>query len=66
MGNVKKVACKNGFTQFNDDYMKSYSDDSDAGYFLKVYFQYPGKFLELHNDVLFSLKEWKLKKLKNL
>ena len=30
--------------------MKSYSDDSDAGYFLKVLFQYPGKFLELHND----------------
>ena len=37
--------------------MKRYSDDSDAGYFLKVYFQYPEKFLELNSDVLFSLKE---------
>ena len=28
-------------TQFNEDFIKSYNEESDAGYFLEVEAQYP-------------------------
>ena len=36
-------------SQFNEDFIKSYNEESDEGYFLEVDVQYPEKLHELHN-----------------
>ena len=40
-------------SQFNEDFIKNYNEESDKGYFLEVDVQYPEKLHELHNDLLF-------------
>ena len=42
-------------SQFNEDFIKSYNEESGEGYFLNV--QYLEKLYELHNDLPFLLKE---------
>ena len=37
-------------SQFNEDVIKNYNEDSDEGYFLEVDVQYPERLNELHND----------------
>ena len=37
-------------SQFNEDFIKSYNEERNEGYFLKVDVQYPEKLHELHND----------------
>ena len=39
-------------SQFNEDFIKNYNEESDKGYFLEVDVQYPEKLHELHNDLL--------------
>ena len=39
-------------SQFNEDFIKNYNEESDEGYFLEVDIQYPEKLHELHNDFL--------------
>ena len=41
-------------SQFNEDFIKNYNEDSDEGYFLEVDLQCPEKCHELHNDLSFS------------
>ena len=53
-------------SQFNEDYIKNYNEESDEGYFLEVDIQYPGKLNELHNDVPFLPERKKIKKVKKL
>ena len=38
-------------SQFNEDFIKNYNEESDEGYFLEVDVQYPPKLQELHNDL---------------
>ena len=38
-------------SQFNEDFIKNYKEESDKGYFLEVDFQYLEKLHELHNDL---------------
>ena len=40
-------------SQFNEDFIKSYNQESDARYFFEVDVQYPKKLHELHNDLPF-------------
>ena len=40
-------------SQFNEDFIKSYNEESDEGYFLEVDVQYPEKLHKLHNDLPF-------------
>ena len=40
-------------SQFNEDFMKSYNEESDEESFLEVDVQYPEKLHELHNDLSF-------------
>ena len=40
-------------SQFNEDFIKNYNEESDQGYFLRVHVQYPEKLHERHNDLLF-------------
>ena len=40
-------------SQFNEDFINNYNEESDEWYFLKVHVQYPEKSNELDNDLLF-------------
>ena len=39
-------------SQFNEDFIKNYNEESDEGYFLEVDVQYLEKLHELHNNLL--------------
>ena len=53
-------------SQFNDDFLKSYNQESHKVYFLKVDVQYTKKLHELHNDLLFLLERMKIEKVEKL
>ena len=40
-------------SQFNEDFIKSYNEENDKGYFFEVDIYYLGKLHELHNDLSF-------------
>ena len=40
-------------SQFNEDFIKNYNEESDEGFFLEVDVQYLEKLYEIHNDLLF-------------
>ena len=46
--------------QFNEDYVKSYDEGSDEGYFLQVDVQYLKSLHELQNNLLFLPEEMKI------
>ena len=50
---VNKLEWKKDTSQFNEDFIKKYNEESDEGYCLKVDVQYPDKLLELYNDLPF-------------
>ena len=69
LGNVAKASNKSFWTdtsQFNEDFIKIYKEESDEGYFLDVDVQYPEKLHELQNGLLFLPERIKLKNLKSL
>ena len=49
-------------SQFNEDFIKNYNEESDEGYFLEFDVQYPQKLHELHNDLPFLPERKKIKK----
>ena len=54
-------------SQFHEDFIKNYNEESDERYFLEVDVQYVEKLHELYNDLPFLFrKEWNLEKSKNL
>ena len=52
-------------SSFNEDFMKSYNEESDEGYFIKIDIQYPEKLLELH-DLPFLPERMKLENVEKL
>ena len=52
-------------SQFNEDFLKIYNEESDEGYFRELDFQYPEKLHELHNDLPFLPEKIKIKKVEN-
>ena len=50
---VNKFEWINDTSQFNEDFIKNYNEESDEGYFLEVDVQYLEKLHELHNDLPF-------------
>ena len=40
-------------SKFNDNFIKSYNEDTNTGYFLEVNVQYPEELRELHNGLSF-------------
>ena len=55
-----------GTSQFNEDFIKSYNEESYERYFFEVEVQYPEKLHEFHNYVPFLPKRIKIEKIKNL
>ena len=53
-------------SQFNEDFIKNYNEESDEGYFLEVDVQYPEQLHELHNDLLFLDERIKIEKVEKL
>ena len=51
-----------GTSQFNEDFIKNYNEESDEGYFLEVDVQYLEKLHELHNDLPFLPERMKIEK----
>ena len=52
--------------EFNGDFMKGYSDESDEWYFLKADFEYSGSFHNFHNDLRFFPQRMKIEKVEKL
>ena len=46
-------------SQFNEDFIKNYNEESDEEYFLEVDVQYPEKLYELHSNLPFLLERKK-------
>ena len=53
-------------SQFNEDFIKNYNEESDEGYFLEVDVQHPKKLQQLHNDLPFLPERMKIEKVKTL
>ena len=51
---------------FNEDFIKSYNDESDGGYFVEVDVQYPENLHNLHNDLPFLPERMKIEKFEKL
>ena len=50
------------YSQFNEDFIKNYKEESDGGSFLEADVQYPENLHELHNDLQFLPKRMTIKK----
>ena len=53
-------------SSYNEDFIKSYNEESDEGYFLEADIQYPEKLHQLHNDLPFLPERKKIKKIEKL
>ena len=53
-------------SQFNEDFIKIYNEESNKRYFLEVYIQYLEKLHELDNDLPFLPEGIKIEKVKKL
>ena len=52
---VKKFEWSEDTSQFNEDFIKNYNEESDKGYFLEVHVQYPENLHNLHNGLPISI-----------
>ena len=52
-------------SEFNEDFIKNYNDESHEWYFLEVDVQYPGILYNLHHDLPFLPKKIKTEKVEN-
>ena len=50
-------------SQFNEDFIKMYNQDSDIGYFIEADVLYPAKLHEVYNDLPFLPERIKIEKI---
>ena len=53
-------------SQFNEDFIKNYNEESDEVYFLEGDAQYPEKLYDFHNDLPFLTESMKTEKVEKL
>ena len=53
-------------SQFNEDFIKNYNEESDERYFLDVYVQYPQKLHDLPNNLPFLPEKIKVENVEKL
>ena len=71
MGNAQKLSANcfewvEKLSQFKEDFIKNYDEDSNKGYFLEIHVEYPkhlfsGVALSLHSDLAFLPERNKIK-----
>ena len=67
MGNVTKVSVNSfGTSQFTENFINDYSEESDEGYFLEVDVQCTEKLHELYNNLRFLPERMKTEKIEKL
>ena len=66
VGQINKFEWIKDISQFNEDFIKHYNEESSEGYFLEVDVQYPEKLDKLHNDLQFLPERMKIEKVKKL
>ena len=63
---VNNFAWIEDISQFHEDFIKNYNEESDERYFLEVDIQYLAKLHELHNDLPFLPERMKIEKVEKL
>ena len=63
---VNKLEWIKGNSQFNEDSIDNYNEESGEGHFLEVGILYPEKWDDLHNDLPFLPERMKIKEVKML
>ena len=63
---INKFKSIENTSQFNENFIKNYDEDSDEGYFLEVDVQFPEKLHELYNDLPFLPERTKIEKVEKL
>ena len=53
-------------SQFNEVFIKNYNEESDEGYFLEIYLEYPEKLHKVHKDIPFLPERMKIEKVEKL
>ena len=53
-------------SKFNDNFIKSYNEESDRGYFPKIHEQYDKKLHEFHNDLPLLPERMKIEKIQKV
>ena len=73
MGDVSKITSKcfkwvekSRLSRFNDIFFKNYNENSDKGYFLEVYINYPKELFNLYKDFPFLPERKKVDKVEKL
>ena len=57
---------KDDISELDDDFMKSYDEDDDIGYYLEVDVEYPRNLHKLHSDLPFLTERMKINNCNNL
>ena len=63
---INKFKSIENTSQFNENFIKNYNENSDERYFLEVDVQFPEKLHELYNDLLFLPERIKIAKVEKL
>ena len=72
MGNVSKLPvngfmqCNDHLSDFNEEFIKNYNEDSDEGHFLEIDIEYPKQLWSSHKELPFLPERKKLEKVEKL